>query len=120
MAIVSYAVSMLVFIFIMAKSSGLPFGVKAPTDFHPQINPTVFAVIAFSMIFLPMTIASLIGTVSAPNSQRKIASIIFPALVFAVVIFGIYAKGFNTKFFVESFVCCFVVTAFFYLKSRNR
>jgi hypothetical protein len=123
MSIVSYFISLLFFAFIIARLGRPSIEAQTPTGVHSISNP-VFIFVAFCAIFLPLMIASFVGAITAPNPQRRVAGVVFPALVFLVINLVTYLGAANHKpnvnFLLESAASCAVVGIFLYFKWKRQ
>jgi hypothetical protein len=120
MAMIAYIASLLLFTFLILKLEGLQIGVPLPPDFHSRISPMTLTVIAYCALFFPLMAAAFFGAITAPNSQRRMALVIFPALVFFVVnlvsYFGRRNFNFDIIWLLQSGASCAVVGVFLYFK----
>jgi hypothetical protein len=123
MAVVSFFCSIFLLVFLSLKLDGLSIGTKLPPDFHSSLNPTMFWIIAASMIPVPLIVASYVGAITAPNSQLGFASIVFPLSVFLfanIPFSGRANQRFDIKFVLESGASCAIAAVCLYFKWKRQ
>src|SRR5262249_49847878 len=77
-------------------------------------------IVAPSMIVIPTIVASYVGAITVPNSQLKIASVVFPSLIFLTVniVFAL-GKASQDLYFqtlLETGAGCLIAAMWLYLR----
>jgi hypothetical protein len=115
-AMISYFISLLLFTFLIAKI--------APASDGQSHNMVVFNLAACGTMVVPLMAASFSGIITAPNRQRRIASIAMPILVFLAInaapYLGDKPSNFSIKWFLLTGGSCAGVGAFFYFRCTQK
>jgi hypothetical protein len=124
MTVVSFFFSLFLLAFFLLKLDGLPIETKPPPDFHSSLNPTIFWIIAASMMFVPLIVASYVGATTAPNSQLGFASIVFPLSVFLfanmIPSSGRVNQSFDIKYVLETGASCAIAAVCLYFRWKRQ
>ena len=91
-------------------------------ELGPPPNLTVASILSLIIFFSPLFIASVLGGISAPNTQAGLASIVFPLatfLLFSLVV-GRNAHGFELVFLIYAGVTCTIAALCLDLRKRWR
>jgi hypothetical protein len=124
MAVVSFLCSLFLLTFLFLELLGLPIGTKPPPDFHSSLSPTVFWVIATSMLLIPLFVASYVGAITAPNSQLRLASVVFPFSTFLFInivpSLGRGNQSFSIEYFLETGASCTIAGVCLYFRWKRQ
>jgi len=111
MAVISYFVVLISFAFLIAK-------IAPPSGAPP--NLAIFNPLVYGTMVVPLMAASFFGIITAPYSQRRIASVIMPILVFLAISAAPYLGGkpsdFSIRWVLLTGGSCAGVGAFFYFR----
>lgn len=123
MAIVAWVLTLGAGAVLMLKLVGLPIGAKPPPDFQPWIGNTAFMYVTVAMMLAPLVVATFVGAMTAPFTQRGIAAIAFPVLMFAgftaLMLRGDVHYGSFLIIHLEAAACCAAPGVFVYFRSRR-
>lgn len=85
MAFAAYFVTIVLVSLVVVKLEGLKVGVQPPGDFHSAIGPATMSVFAALILYAPYVVATVVGVITAPFAQRRLAAVVMPVMVFAAV-----------------------------------
>lgn len=106
MAFISYWGALILLAFVVV----MPF----TTELTSPSNPIWPQVIRYSG-YLPDIVACFVGTIAAPNSQRRIACVVFPVFVWSADnLIRPQGRPFNVQVLFESAVSCAIVGGLLY------
>ena len=109
MAAVSFFCSLFLLALLFLELDGLPVGAKPPPDFHSSLSPTMVWIVVTSMLLVPLFVASYVGAITVPNSQLRLASVVFPLSIFLIDIvpsLGRAHQGFGIENLLETGASC--------------
>lgn len=99
-----FAVFMAIVTFCLSFYGVIFFGLKLQ-QFFMDLGLQIGWLVATSMIVIPALVAPYVGAITAPNSQLKIASIVFPSSFFLIMNIVLSpAKGGRQGSYLQNFL----------------